>query len=95
MVRGQPVFVLSILLQKLEPMLREAAGVAPWQVSHHICVLASLHWSHKPVQVSHEDKEWVVPFVQFHCLQASGLWEHCPSADQGLVQADHRVACDA
>ncbi|KAA6428767.1 MAG: carbohydrate-binding module family 45 protein [Trebouxia sp. A1-2] len=30
-VRGQPVFVLSILLQKLEPMLREAAGVAPWQ----------------------------------------------------------------
>ena len=32
-VRGQPVFVLSILLQKLEPMLREAAGVAPWQVS--------------------------------------------------------------
>ncbi len=31
-VRGQPVFVLSILLQKLEPMLREAAGVAPWQV---------------------------------------------------------------
>ncbi len=32
-VRGQPVFVLSILLQRLEPMLREAAGVAPWQVS--------------------------------------------------------------
>ena len=32
-VRGQPVFVLSILLQKLEPMLRQAAGVAPWQVS--------------------------------------------------------------
>ncbi|DBB11157.1 TPA: Phosphoglucan, water dikinase, chloroplastic [Trebouxia sp. C0006] len=31
-VRGQPVFVLSILLQKLEPMLREAAGVAPWQI---------------------------------------------------------------
>lgn len=31
-VRGQPVFVLSLLLQKLEPMLRSAAGVAPWQV---------------------------------------------------------------
>ena len=38
-VRGQPVFVLSILLQKLEPMLREAAGVAPWQVGrrHNAC----------------------------------------------------------
>ena len=32
-VRGQPVFVLSLLLQRLEPMLREAAGVAPWQVT--------------------------------------------------------------
>ncbi|KAL3153549.1 Phosphoglucan, water dikinase, chloroplastic [Trebouxia sp. C0009 RCD-2024] len=31
-VRGQPVFVLSLLLQRLEPMLREAAGVAPWQI---------------------------------------------------------------
>lgn len=31
-VRGQPVFVLSLLLQRLEPILREAAGVAPWQV---------------------------------------------------------------
>lgn len=38
-VRGQPVFVLSILLQKLEPMLRQAAGVAPWQVS----LLLQLH----------------------------------------------------
>ena len=60
-VRGQPVFVLSILLQKLEPMLREAAGVAPWQVSeqtlYSICysivsylvttiVFASLYGSH-------------------------------------------------
>lgn len=26
------MFVLSLLLQRLEPMLREAAGVASWQV---------------------------------------------------------------
>ena len=25
--------MLSLLLQRLEPMLREAAGVAPWQVT--------------------------------------------------------------
>ncbi len=31
-VRGQPLFVLSILLQNLEPMLRKTAGMAEWQV---------------------------------------------------------------
>jgi alpha-glucan,water dikinase len=31
-VRGQPVFVLSGLLQDLEGHLREAAGAGPWQV---------------------------------------------------------------
>ena len=31
-MRGQPVFMLSILLQSLEPILRQTAGVAPWQV---------------------------------------------------------------
>ena len=31
-MRGQPVFMLSILLQCLEPILRQTAGVAPWQV---------------------------------------------------------------
>jgi hypothetical protein len=31
-VRGQPVFVLSGLLQDLERHLRDAAGAGPWQV---------------------------------------------------------------
>ncbi|BDA48979.1 Alpha-glucan water dikinase, chloroplastic [Coccomyxa sp. Obi] len=31
-VRGQPIFVLSQLLKFLEPMLRTAADMAPWQV---------------------------------------------------------------
>ncbi|KAG2441975.1 hypothetical protein HYH02_009769 [Chlamydomonas schloesseri] len=31
-VRGQPLFLASLLLQKLEPQLRAAAGGAPWQV---------------------------------------------------------------
>ena len=31
-VRGQPVFVLSILLRYLKPMLRTSAGVGNWQV---------------------------------------------------------------
>lgn len=31
-VRGQPVFVLSGLLQDLEKALRSAAGAGPWQV---------------------------------------------------------------
>ncbi|KAK9807043.1 hypothetical protein WJX72_011773 [[Myrmecia] bisecta] len=31
-VRGQPIFVLSGLLQALEPMLRNTAGVGSWQV---------------------------------------------------------------
>lgn len=31
-VRGQPVFMLSLLLQQLEPMLRQTAGVSNWQV---------------------------------------------------------------
>jgi hypothetical protein len=31
-VRGQPVFVLSGLLQDLEKSLRAAAGAGPWQV---------------------------------------------------------------
>lgn len=31
-VRGQPVFMLSVLLQNLEPLLRKAAGVSSWQV---------------------------------------------------------------
>ncbi|KAK9803518.1 hypothetical protein WJX73_002149 [Symbiochloris irregularis] len=31
-VRGQPVFTLSALLQHLEPMLRNSAGVGSWQV---------------------------------------------------------------
>ena len=30
--RGQPVFIMSQLLKALEPMLRESAEVAPWQV---------------------------------------------------------------
>lgn len=30
--RGQPVFIMSQLLKVLEPMLRESAEVAPWQV---------------------------------------------------------------
>ena len=53
-VRGQPVFVLSILLQKLEPMLRQAAGVAPWQVGH--C----------PVQYVHDYADC---FTQTHALK--------------------------
>ena len=32
-VRGQPVFALSLLLSTLEPMLRSTAGVASWSVS--------------------------------------------------------------
>ena len=32
-VRGQPVFALSLLLATLEPMLRSTAGVASWSVS--------------------------------------------------------------
>lgn len=32
-VRGQPIFVLSSLLQRLEPIARESAGVAPWQIA--------------------------------------------------------------
>jgi hypothetical protein len=50
-VRGQPVFVLSGLLQDLERHLREAAGAGPWQVragaavqlnfvKHEACVCA-------------------------------------------------------
>jgi alpha-glucan,water dikinase len=35
-VRGQPVFVLSGLLQDLERHLREAAGAGPWQVTKDI-----------------------------------------------------------
>ncbi|GLI71457.1 hypothetical protein VaNZ11_016678, partial [Volvox africanus] len=31
-VRGQPLFLASLLLQKLEPQLRAAAGGAPWQI---------------------------------------------------------------
>lgn len=31
-IRGQPLFVLSILLQNLEPMLRKTAGKGDWQV---------------------------------------------------------------
>ncbi|EFJ40001.1 hypothetical protein VOLCADRAFT_120077 [Volvox carteri f. nagariensis] len=31
-VRGQTLFVVSLLLQRLEPQLREAAGGAPWQI---------------------------------------------------------------
>ena len=30
--RGQPVFIMGQLLKFLEPMLRETAEVAPWQV---------------------------------------------------------------
>lgn len=33
-VRGQPLFVLSVLLRWLAPMLRESAGVSSWQVMH-------------------------------------------------------------
>lgn len=33
-IRGQPLFVLSILLQNLEPMLRKTAELADWQVAH-------------------------------------------------------------
>ena len=32
-VRGQPLFVLSWLLQSLGPMLRSTAGVGNWLVS--------------------------------------------------------------
>ena len=31
-MRGQPLFVLSVLLKQLEPSLRAAAGVGAWQV---------------------------------------------------------------
>ncbi len=31
-VRGQPLFVLSLLLRWLAPSLRDAAGVSSWQV---------------------------------------------------------------
>lgn len=34
-VRAQSLFPLSILVQKLEPMLREAAGLGSWQVRCH------------------------------------------------------------
>jgi alpha-glucan,water dikinase len=36
-VRGQPVFVLSGLLQDLEKHLRAAAGAGPWQVRAWLC----------------------------------------------------------
>ncbi len=32
-VRGQPLFVLSILLQHLDPMLRKTAELGAWQVT--------------------------------------------------------------
>ena len=31
-VRGHPLFILSMALQYLTPMLRSAAGMSPWQV---------------------------------------------------------------
>lgn len=31
-VRGQPAFILSVLLRTLDPTLRAAAGVGAWQV---------------------------------------------------------------
>ncbi len=34
-VRGQSVFVLSLLLAQLEPQIRQAAGAGNWQVSKH------------------------------------------------------------
>jgi len=35
-VRGQPVFVLSILLRYLKPMLRASAGVGSWQARQQL-----------------------------------------------------------
>jgi hypothetical protein len=35
MVRGQPLFMLSVLLRGVAPHLREAAEVSNWQVTHH------------------------------------------------------------
>ena len=31
-MRGQPVFILSVLLQSLDPMLRKSADLGAWQV---------------------------------------------------------------
>eukprot|EP00882_Tetradesmus_deserticola_P000936 GHRQ01001016.1.p1 GENE.GHRQ01001016.1~~GHRQ01001016.1.p1 ORF type:complete len:749 (+),score=345.34 GHRQ01001016.1:55-2301(+) len=41
-VRGQPVFVLSGLLQDLERHLREAAGAGPWQVISQVPALGEV-----------------------------------------------------
>ena len=45
-MRGQPVFMLSILLQCLEPILRQTAGVAPWQVGWLLADTAALEMLH-------------------------------------------------
>ena len=79
-VRGQPVFVLSILLQKLEPMLREAAGVAPWQVSQRICASAS------PVLVSSIDLSQSITKTKHGLCHLCSYTvcrhgKHCPSGD--------------
>ena len=42
-VRGQPVFVLSILLQNLEPLLRKTAELASWQVGPFPLAYTPLH----------------------------------------------------
>lgn len=55
-VRGQPVFVLSLLLQRLEPMLREAAGVAPWQVTPFYFYV-SMSWAPRGGQQTEYNKK--------------------------------------
>ena len=42
-VRGQPVFALSLLLATLEPMLRSTAGVASWSVTTRLPACMCLH----------------------------------------------------
>jgi len=37
-VRGRPLFVLAPMLQALQPLMREAAGVSSWQVWFRGCV---------------------------------------------------------
>lgn len=42
-VRGRPLFVLAPLIQALQPMMRDAAGVSSWQVRGNICLCTGRH----------------------------------------------------
>lgn len=82
-VRGQPVFVLSILLQKLEPMLRQAAGVAPWQVSP--CTILSGFGIHSKLCIPCFTKAKRCPDATNASINVLSCW-CCSLAGQSLHQ---------